>query len=86
MTVLRGWDGKPVVLVPFLGPGISLEPASGALRFEVARRGLVRLHVGITVALPSATFIEADWVPGQEERGLSIVQGAARVDVFLDDD
>ena len=85
MTVLHGWAGQDVVLVPFLEPGISLEPSEGPLQLDEPRRGVVRLHVGVTVALPRATFIEADWVAGQEERGLSVVQGGTRVDVFLKD-
>ena len=84
MTVLRGWEGRDVVLVPFLDPGISLEPATGPLAFEAPERGMVRLRVGITVALPKATFIDAGWVAGREQTGLSIVQGGARVDVFLE--
>jgi hypothetical protein len=39
----------------------------------------------MAIALVKATFIEADWVPGREGAGLTVVQGGARVDVFLDD-
>ena len=86
MTVLHGWAGREVVLVPFLAPGISLEPAEGALALDEPRRGLIRAHVAErTVALPRATFIEAGWVPGQEDVGLSVVQGGTRVDVFVKD-
>jgi len=85
MEVLLEWEGRDVVVVPFLGPGISLEPLAGTLKLEHPRRGVVCLRFdSMTIALPKATFIEAGWVPGREDNGLSVVQGAARVDVFLD--
>ena len=82
IAVLRGWEGEDVLVVPFLDPGISLEPIAAPLALDEPRKGLVRLQVGIAIALPKATFIEAGWIPGQEQHGLSIVQGATRVDVF----
>jgi hypothetical protein len=86
VSVLRAWQGRPVVVVPYLEPGISLEPVTGPLEVEPAERSVVRLHFAdMAIALPRATFIEADWVPGREEQGLSVVQGGARVDVFLED-
>jgi hypothetical protein len=91
MAVLHGWRGRSVLVVPILGPGLSV------LALEQPRRGVIRLSVptdppdpeltspdGVTIALPRATFISADWIAGQEEKGLSVVQGGARVDVFLD--
>ena len=85
MEVLLEWEGRHVVVVPFLEPGISLEPLAGALKLEHPRRGLVRLRFdSMGIALPKATFIQAGWVPGREDNGLSVVQGGARVDVFLD--
>jgi hypothetical protein len=39
----------------------------------------------VRIAFPSGTFHDAEWVPGLEERGLSIEQGATRVDVFVED-
>jgi hypothetical protein len=41
---------------------------------------------GIRIAFPIGTFHGAGWVPGQEGRGLSVEQGATRVDVFLEDE
>ncbi len=40
---------------------------------------------GTRIAFPRATFHEAGWVAGREDRALSVTQGATRVDVFLDD-
>lgn len=87
MEVLLDWEGREVIVVPFIGPGLSLEPLRGALVLEHPRKGLVRLRMPqMAIALPKATFIDAGWVAGQEERALSVVQGGARVDVFLDED
>ena len=87
MEVLLEWEGRDVLVVPFLEPGISLEQLEGTLTLEHPRKGVVRLRFPtMAIALVSATFIEAEWVPGQEGSGISIVQGGARVDVFLDDD
>lgn len=85
VTVLEGWTGRDVVVVSFLEPGISLEPAVAPLVLERSERGVVRLELPqMPIALRRSTFIEAGWVPGQDERGLSVVQGGVRVDVFLD--
>jgi hypothetical protein len=87
IDVLDAWAGRTVVVVPYLEPGLSLTPVTAPLRLDHARRGVVRLDIpGMPIALRRATFLEAGWVPGQEERGLSVVQGGARVDVFLTDD
>ena len=85
MDVLLEWEGRQVLVIPFLGPGISLEPLPGELMLEHPRNGLVRLKLPqMSIALPKATFIEAGWVAGRERTGLSIVQGGARIDVFLE--
>jgi hypothetical protein len=85
IEVLEGWAGRDVVVVPFLAPGISLEPTAAALVLEREGGGTARLAMpGMPIALRRSTFIEAGWVPGQEDRGLSVVQGGVRVDVFLD--
>ena len=87
MAVLAEWGGRAVVVVPFIGPGMALRQLRGELALEQPDRGVVRLRFAdMAIALPRATFIEADWVPGQVGRGLSVVQGGARVDVFLDAD
>ena len=87
--MLRGWRGRDVVVVPILEPGISLSPLTGELSVE-DDNGVVRVRVGPRrdpyISLFRATFIEAGWVPGREDRGLSLVQGGTRVDVFLDRD
>ncbi len=84
--VLRGWAGRRVVVVPYLTPGLSVDILRGELTVEEEPgRSAVRARVdGVGIALPKATFIEAGWVPGHDGDGLSIVQGAARVDVFLE--
>ena len=87
MEVLLEWEGREVLVIPFLGPGISFEPVRGELKLEHPRKGVVRLRFDqMGIALPKATFIEAGWVPGHEQHGLSIVQGGARVDVFVESD
>jgi len=87
MEVLDRWAGRCAVVVPFLEPGISLWPMRGDLAVERPKRGVVRLAMpGMGIALRRATFIEADWVPGREDQGLSVVQGGVRVDVFVDGD
>ncbi len=91
MGVLVGWDGRQVLVVAFVEPGVSLRPFAGTLAIEDAASAM--LHATVTpdtgppvrIAFPSGTFHDAEWVPGLEERGLSIEQGATRVDVFLDD-
>lgn len=86
MAVLAEWDGNDVIVVPFIGPGLA-RPFRGVLQLQQPDRGVVRLRFPeMGIVLPRATFIDADWIPGQEDRGISIVQGAARVDVFLDGD
>lgn len=97
VAVLRGWAGRSVVLIAVLEPGVSLRPFAGRLELEGDDR-VLRLRVptdppdprlaspeGTTVALRRATFLQAGWVAGQEGRGLSVVQGALRVDVFADE-
>ena len=85
IEVLDAWRGRTVVVVPYLEPGISLAPVVAPLRLDRPGRGVVKLAMpGMPVALRRATFLEAGWVPGQEQRGLSVVQGGTRVDVFLD--
>ena len=87
-AVLRGWEGRHVVIVPFLIPGISLTPFAGPLVVSEPRAGLVRVRVEPFeepyISLFRATFIEAAWVAGREEQGLSLVHGGTRVDVFVD--
>jgi hypothetical protein len=85
MAVLDGWNGREAVVIPYLQPGISLTPVEARLHLERQDPRAFRLAVpGLAIVLRKATFIEAGWVPGQEERGLSVVQGGARVDVFVD--
>ena len=87
MSVLEGWAGRHVVVIPYLEPGISLSPVRGSLTLERPRPGVVKFGFpGMGIALRRATFIDADWVLGQEGQGLAVVQGGARVDVFLDPD
>lgn len=87
MEVLRAWSGRDVVVVAYLSPGLSLAPVRAPLVLAEDGGTVVRLDVpGLPVALRRSTFIEADWVPGQEERGLAVTQGGTRVDVFLDHD
>ena len=85
VEVLDAWSGRQVVVVAYLEPGLSLAPVTAPLRLDRSQRGVLKLDVpGLPVALRRATFIEAGWVPGQEERGLAVTQGGARVDVFLE--
>jgi hypothetical protein len=88
VSVLRSWSGRGAVVVPFLLPGISLTPFLGELGVEEVRPGVLRLRVGPFdepyISLFRATFLDAGWVAGREEQGLSIMQGGTRVDVFLD--
>lgn len=85
VAVLRDWASREVIVVAILEPGISLAPYSGPLEVDDVQRGVVRVRAGdgAPIAVRRATFIEAGWVPGQDERGLSLVQGGVRVDVFL---
>jgi hypothetical protein len=85
MEVLRGWEGDRVVVIAFVEPGVSLRPFGGTLTYEEAEHRVVRISVdppGTRITFPVATFHEASWVPGHEGSGLSVVQGATRVDVF----
>jgi predicted small integral membrane protein len=89
VAVLREWEGRAVVIVPILDPGISLTPFAGALVLAEPKAGVLRVrvepHDEPYISLFRATFISAGWVPGREDRGLSIVQGGTRVDVFVDE-
>ena len=89
MAVLRGWEGRDVVIVPILDPGISLTPFAGPLALAEPKQGVLRVRVQPDgepyISLFRATFISAEWVAGREDRGLSIVQGGTRVDVFVDE-
>jgi hypothetical protein len=90
MGVLRSWEGRTVLVVAFVDPGVSLPPFAGVLTVEDLGHGVVRGavnadgHPPIRIAFPSGTFHEASWIPGHEDHGLSVVQGATRVDVFLE--
>ncbi|HEV2814446.1 MAG TPA: hypothetical protein VGW10_14420 [Solirubrobacteraceae bacterium] len=90
VDVLRGWEGRGVVIVPILEPGISLTPFTGALVLAEPKAGVLRVrvepHDEPYISLFRATFVQAGWVTGREDRGLSVVQGGTRVDVFLDGD
>jgi hypothetical protein len=92
MAVLCGWEGRTVLVVAFVDPGVSLRPFAGILSVEDTGQGMLRASISsgpgsgpVRIAFPSATFHDAEWVPGLEDRGLSIEQGATRVDVFLED-
>ncbi len=88
--VLRVWEGRRALVVPFLLPGISLTPFSGVLALDDPKDGVLRMRLGPEpepyISLFRATFLEAGWVAGRDERALSVVQGGTRVDVFLDGD
>ena len=90
VAVLREWEGRGVVIVPILDPGISLTPFSGPLAVEEPKGGVLRIRTNPDyepyISLFRATFISAGWVPGREDQGLSIVQGGTRVDVFVEED
>jgi hypothetical protein len=90
VDVLRGWEGRGVVIVPILEPGISLTPFTGPLVLAEPKAGVLRVRVDPHdepyISLFRATFLEAGWVAGREDRGLSVLQGGTRVDVFLDGD
>ncbi|MDQ3740462.1 MAG: hypothetical protein M3389_05905 [Actinomycetota bacterium] len=87
-AVLREWEGRGVVIVPFLLPGISLTPFAGPLVVDEPRGGVLRVrvepHEEPYISLFRATFLEAGWVSGRDGQGLSIMQGGTRVDVFVD--
>ena len=89
MDVLRGWSGKWVTVIAFVEPGVSLRPLSGFLTCEDGEHRTLRARIdpgGTRIAFPVGTFHGAGWVAGQEGRGLSVEQGATRVDVFLEDE
>lgn len=92
MAVLIGWDGRRVLVVAFVEPGVSLRPFAGTLSVHDDEHGVVRAAVDpggrgapVRIAFPSGTFHDAEWVAGMEDRGLSVEQGATRIDVFLED-
>lgn len=86
MAVLEGWEGRDVLVVAYVQPGFSLRPMAGPLTCEREDKGTVRASVGgQRIVFPRGLFHEAGWVPGQDGRGLSVVQGATRVDVFLEE-
>jgi hypothetical protein len=90
MDVLRGWSDREVIVVAFVEPGVSLRPFGGRLSCEDDEHRTLRASVEdaeriVRIAFPAATFHEASWVAGRPDRGLSVVQGATRVDVFLED-
>lgn len=91
MAVLIGWEGRDVLVVAFMDPGVSLRPFAGRLSVRDDGHGIVRAEITpergapVRIAFPSGTFHNAEWVPGREDLGLSIEQGATRVDVFLED-
>ena len=88
MDVLRGWSGRWVTVIAFVEPGVSLRPIGGFLAYEEGGGRTLRARIepgGTKIAFPAGTFHGAGWVTGQEGRGLSIEQGATRVDVFVED-
>jgi hypothetical protein len=90
VAVLRGWEGRDVVIVPILDPGISLSPFAGPLALAEPKAGVLRVrvepHAEPYISLFRATFLDAGWVAGRDGQGLSIVQGGTRVDVFVEKD
>ena len=92
MDILYGWQGHDVLVVAFVEPGVSLRPFGGILTITDDDHGLLHAEISpgpdtqaVRIAFPSGLFHDAQWVPGMEERGLSIEQGATRVDVFLEE-
>lgn len=92
MGVLAAWEGRDVLVVAFVEPGVSLRPFGGVLGIVSDDHGILRAEVSpgpgtqpVRIAFPSGTFHDAEWIPGMEDRGLSIEQGATRVDVFLEE-
>ena len=90
ISTLARWARRPVLVVAFVAPGFSLRPMAGVLALEEDDRGVPRAVVTpadgepTRIALPAALFHDAGWVPGHDGRALSVVQGATRVDVFLE--
>jgi hypothetical protein len=92
MGILCSWEGRYVMVVAFVEPGVSLRPFGGILTIVDDDGGMLHAEVSpgpgtqsIRMAFNSGLFHDAGWVPGMEERGLSIEHGAIRVDVFLED-
>lgn len=72
--------------------GVSLRPFGGILTITDDDHGMLHAEVSpgpdtqaVRMAFNSGLFHEAEWIPGMEERGLSIEHGAIRVDVFLEE-
>jgi hypothetical protein len=89
MDVLRGWSGRWVTVIAFVEPGVSLRPLTGFLNCEDGAHHILQATLeprGTRIAFPIGTFHAAAWIPGQDGRGLSVEQGATRVDVFVEDD
>ena len=90
IRALTQWAGRRVVVVAFVAPGFSLRPMAGTLALDEDDRGVARAVVTpgtgepTRIAFPAALFHEAGWVAGHDGRGLSVLQGATRVDVFLE--
>jgi hypothetical protein len=92
MAILCGWEGRAVLVIAFVDPGVSLRPFGGILSVTDDDHGMLHAEVTpgpdtqpVRLAFPSGLFHDAVWVPGLEGRGLSIEQGATRVDVFLEE-
>jgi hypothetical protein len=92
MAILCSWEGRDVLVIAFVEPGVSLRPFGGILSVTDDGHGMLHAEVSpgpgtqvVRIAFPSGLFHDAEWVPGMEDRGLSIEQGATRVDVFLED-
>jgi hypothetical protein len=89
MDVLRGWDGREVTVIAFVEPGVSLHPLGGVMSCEDGDRHVeLRMLLepaGTRITFPEATYHQGHWVPGRIGQGLSITQGATRVDVFLEE-
>ena len=92
MGILCSWEGRDVLVVAFVEPGVSLRPFEGILSVTDGDHGILHAEISpgpdtqsVRLAFPSGLFHDAEWVPGMEGRGLSIEQGATRVDVFLEE-
>ena len=91
--MLIGWEGRRVLVVAFVEPGVSLRPFGGSCRSattaaaHLAGDGRPRPRPRPSASRsPPRTFHDAYWVPGYEDLGLQLEQGATRVDVFLEDE
>ena len=92
MGILCSWEGHAVMVIAFVEPGVSLRPFGGILTITDDEHGMLHAEVtpgpdtqAVRIAFSSGLFHDAEWVPGMEERGLSIEHGATRVDVFLEE-